>query len=235
MKAILFDLDGTLLPMDQEVFTKAYFKELCKKMSPYGYDVKGLTSGVWSGTAAMVRNDGGQTNEDAFWSVFAGVFGDRVYEDKRIFNEFYENEFDLAKEVCGYDEDADHTIKELKGKGYRLILASNPIFPETAQIKRMRWAGVDPNDFDYITAYENSHFCKPNSKYYNEIIEKIGCEASECLMVGNDATEDMCAAKAGMDTFLLTNCLINSDAKDISVFHRGGFKQLMEYISLLEE
>ena len=28
MKAILFDLDGTLLPMDQDLFTKTYFKYL---------------------------------------------------------------------------------------------------------------------------------------------------------------------------------------------------------------
>ena len=34
IKAILFDLDGTLLPMDQNVFTKDYFGRLAAWMGP---------------------------------------------------------------------------------------------------------------------------------------------------------------------------------------------------------
>ena len=54
IKAILFDLDGTLLPMDQDEFTKGYFKLLAAKLAPYGYEPKTLIDTVWAGTAAMV-------------------------------------------------------------------------------------------------------------------------------------------------------------------------------------
>lgn len=226
MKIVMFDLDGTLLPMDQDVFVKAYFSELCKKMAPFGYDPDLLIKGVWAGTGAMVKNMGSKTNEDVFWETFSGVFGEKAYADKEIFNEFYRNEFDRAKSVCGYNPVAGELIRKLKAAGIKTVLASNPIFPETAQKKRMQWAGLNPDDFEYITTYENSHYCKPNIKYYEELMNVLGYKAEECIMVGNDVSEDMCAAEIGIRTFLLTDCMINTKEKDISSLERGGFPEL---------
>ena len=94
---VLFDLDGTLLPMDNDEFTKGYFGLLVKKLAPYGYNKQELVPAIWTGTAAMVKNDGKCSNYDIFWKTFAGVLGDRVYEVKTVFDDFYANEFDLAK------------------------------------------------------------------------------------------------------------------------------------------
>ena len=77
MKAVLFDLDGTLLPMDQEVFTKTYFHDICKKMISYGYEPESLSKGIWAGTAAMVCNNGEDTNENVFWQKFKEIFGEK--------------------------------------------------------------------------------------------------------------------------------------------------------------
>ena len=93
IKAILFDLDGTLLPMDQDAFTKRYFKLLAAKLAPRGYDPKMLIDGIWAGTAAMGKNDGSCTNEQAFWNRFAGIFGERVRKDEPVFEEFYRKEY----------------------------------------------------------------------------------------------------------------------------------------------
>ena len=68
---ILFDLDGTLLPMDQEVFTKDYFKRLAAKLLPHGYQADQLVDGIWAGTAAMVKNDGTCTNEGPFGAALS--------------------------------------------------------------------------------------------------------------------------------------------------------------------
>lgn len=234
LKAILFDLDGTLLPMDNDVFTKAYFKLLAAELDPYGYEPKQLIDGVWQGTKAMVKNDGTQMNEQVFWKEFASIFGDKVYSDIDKFNEFYETDFDRLKSYCGYNEQANKTIRALKEKSYTLVLASNPVFPMEAQKKRMLWAGVNPDDFALITSYENSHYCKPNPLYYKEIIEKIGVQSGEFLMVGNDTTEDAAAMLAGTDFFLLTDCLLNNERKDISKYTRGSFMQLLSYIENLK-
>lgn len=233
MTTILFDLDGTLLPMQQEEFTMAYFDRLSKKLAPYGYEPKRLIDGVWQSTKAMVMNNGKQTNEQVFWKEFAGIFGDKVYSDADKFDEFYETDFDKLKSHCSYNEQANQTIQTLKEKGFTLVLASNPIFPMAAQKKRMLWAGVNPDDFALITSYENSHYCKPNPLYYKEIIEKIGVKPGDCLMVGNDTTEDAAAMPVGVDFFLLTDCLLNNERKDISKYSRGSFMQLLSYIDNL--
>lgn len=235
IKVILFDLDGTLLPMEQEVFVKTYFGLLAQKLAPHGYEPKQLVDAIWTGTAAMVKNNGEQNNEEAFWKTFAGIYGEQVREDIPLFDEYYRNEFSKVKDVCGFNPQAAETVKKLKADGWRVALATNPLFPSIATENRIRWAGIDPEDFEFFTTYETSSYCKPNVKYYQEIVERLGVQPEECLMVGNDVTEDMVAETIGMKVFLLTDCLINKEQKDIAAYPNGSFEQLMEYVESLAE
>lgn len=233
-KYILFDLDGTLLPMDVDVFTRTYFKLLTKTLLPYGYEPKTLIDGIWAGTDAMVRNDGSRTNEAVFWERFAEAAGERVLDDRPLFDEFYRVEFQRAASSCGYNPEARATVALCKERGFRVAVATNPIFPACAIESRLRWAGVDPAEFDLITSYENSSHGKPNPDYYREVLRTLGAEAEECVMVGNDTGEDMVAETLGMKVFLLTDCLINRDKADISRWEHGGFSLLQNFIRSLE-
>ena len=132
IKNILFDLDGTLLPMDQEKFVKGYFGRLVKKVAPLGYAPEKVIDGVWAGTAAMVKNDGSCTNEEAFWKCFAGIFGENALNDKPVFDEYYRNEFQQVASDCGFTDEAAETVRSLKSQGFRVLLATNPIFPAVA-------------------------------------------------------------------------------------------------------
>ena len=230
IKAVLFDLDGPLLPMDQERFTEIYFTNLAIKAAPLGYEPKSLVKHIWAGTAAMVKNDGSRINEQAFWDTFCGIYGPDAINHKPIFDEFYSNEFCKAKEACGFAPEADKVIKLLKAKGKGVVLATNPLFPSVATRNRASWAGLSISDFLLYTTYENSCYCKPNPKYYIEICEKLKLDPKECLMVGNDVTEDMVAETLGMKVFLLTDCIINKKNKDISAYPHGGFKELKQFI-----
>lgn len=230
LKVVLFDLDGTLLPMDQDVFVKTYFDLLAKNLSNYGYEPKKLIESIWLGTKSMIMNDGKQTNEKVFWNTMSNIYGPNVIHDESKFENFYINDFPLVKNSCGFDKKANEVIKFLKNKGYRLILATNPIFPRIATEQRIRWAGLDINDFELITTYENSSFSKPNLNYYHEILEKIDCEAENCLMVGNDVSEDMIINKLGVDVFLLTRDLINKSNEDINNYPNGNYDDLVNYV-----
>ncbi len=230
---ILFDLDGTLLPMDQDRFTEAYFKMLTKKLLPHGYEPKKLIDSIWVGTAAMVRNTGQQTNEEAFWKKFTELNGEQVLADKSLFEEFYQKDFQQVKDFCGYNPKAAQMVAALKQRGFRLALATNPIFPAVATESRIGWAGLAPEDFEWYTTYENSSYCKPNPDYYRALLEKLKVQPEECLMVGNDASEDAAALKAGMSFFLLTDCLINKENKDISEYPQGDFDKLLEFVNEL--
>ena len=230
VKAVLFDLDGTLLPMDQDHFVKYYFGMLARKMAPYGYEPEKLVNGIWTGMAAMVKNDGTRTNEAAFWQAFSAALGPDVLGDKYLFEEFYANEFERAREACGYTPKAAAIVETVKGLGCRVALATNPIFPAIATQKRIRWAGLEASDFEMYTTYENSRFCKPNLDYYRAILKDMGLEPADCLMVGNDVAEDMIARELGMQVFLLTGSLINKENRDIGSYPHGDFDDLEAFL-----
>ena len=232
LKVILFDLDGTLLPMDQDLFTKSYFKLLAARLAPYGYEPKALVDAIWKGTEAMVRNDGSRTNEEAFWIRFSELCGERAKNDMPVFEEFYHTDFQKLKDICGFNPEAASAVARCKAAGYRLALATNPLFPRIATQSRIIWAGLEPDDFEIYTTYENTGYCKPNPDYYLDMLSRMRVDASECIMVGNDVDEDMVAQKLGMQVFLITDCLINRKNADISGYDHGGFADMLSRLGI---
>ncbi len=233
IKAILFDLDGTLLPMDQEKFLKAYIGGLAKAAEPHGYEPMTITSSILAGTAAMIKNNGEKTNEAVFWDAMAKVYGEAVMKDIHIFDEFYQTDFQKIKDVCGFAPQAATVVSKIKEKGLRVALATNPLFPAAATESRIHWAGLEPRDFEVFTSYETSKYSKPNLDYYKEMLLELRLEPEECMMVGNDVADDMVATKLGMSVFLLKDCLINTKNEDISTYPQGGFDELLSYIENL--
>ena len=233
IQTVLFDLDGTLLPMDQNVFVKSYLGRIAKAMAVHGYDPDKLVKAIWSGTDAMVRNDGSRLNEAVFWDTFAGFFGTPTPQELALFDAFYREGFPAVQESCGFTPRAREVLDKVKALGLQAVLATNPIFPAAATHQRVQWAGLQTSDFLHITTYENASFCKPNPDYYREILHKLGLAPEECLMVGNDATEDMVAETLGMQVFLLTPCLINKHDLDLSRWPQGDFDALLDYLDKL--
>lgn len=231
---ILFDLDGTLLPMDQDIFAKAYVKGLTVAAEPAGYSPMILGTAIMAGTAAMVKNNGERTNEEVFWNTLEKTYGESVQNDIHLFDEFYATDFQKIKEVCGFTPKAAELITHIKEKGYRVALATNPLFPAVATESRIRWAVLQPEDFETYTTYETSRYCKPNLYYYKEVLNQLQIAPEECLMVGNDVAEDMIAEQLGMKVFLLTDCIINKHNADISHYPHGSFDELKTFIDDLK-
>ena len=151
-------------------------------------------------------------------------------KDKPLFDEFYEKHFAMVRSSCGFNPHSRMLIDCLKEKGYRLVLATNPLFPATATMQRVRWAGLEPEDFALITTYENSWHCKPFPAYYQDILTQLELRPEQCMMVGNDVRDDMVAAQLGMQTYLLTDCLINQKNADISVYQHGSMERLLAFV-----
>ena len=232
IKYVFFDLDGTLLPMDQDLFSKKYFVNLTRKLASQGYDIKEVEKSIQNVLASMIKNDGYATNEAKCWGALAAGLGEGILNDKSGFDDFYENDFDKLIDTCGCNPMAANVISQLHIMGIKPVLATNPLFPSVATEKRIKWAGLNKNDFEYVSTYENSCFSKPNPMYYTEILDKLKLNADECMMVGNDTAEDMIAASLGMKVFLVTDCLINKNNIDISLFPHGNLEALLEYIKI---
>ena len=193
-KTYFFDLDGTLLPMDQDQFVRSYFSRLAMKMAGK-IDPKQLVETIWKGTAAMVGNDGSSTNERVFWQVFdvsTGLHHETLEEE---FLDYYRNEFNEAIEACAPTPLANKIVKRMKEKGYTLVLATNPIFPRIATENRIRWAGLDLNDFDWITTFEVCRYCYANFDAAPIARRRTLHDPQATLLIGHVQADDQIITK----------------------------------------
>ena len=228
IKAVFFDLDGTLLPMDQSYFIKQYFKRLAGFGATLGIDAEQLIDGTLAGTEAMVRNDGSKTNREAFWDRYFEFVGERRDDLEGLLDAFYLDGFKALREYTAENANAVRMIEQAHRGGRKVVLATNPVFPMQAQLERISWRGLSESDFDYITSYDNSRYCKPNPDYYREICEIIGVEPEDCIMIGNDESDDMKGASmAGMECFLVTDHRIMAD-NFVWTGERGSFEQALK-------
>ncbi len=233
LKAIFFDLDGTLLPMNEEEFTALYMRLLCKTMAGHGYDPQSMTKALWGGVGKMYHNDGSQTNEDAFWTYFAGELGDHVLQDKPLFDEFYRNEFREVGNICKANPYAVAAVRYAKAKGLKTVLSTNPLFPLAGILTRMSFVGLQEDDFDWITTYDNSSWCKPNPKYFEALCKQLNLSPDEVFVFGNNDVEDYaCAKGAGIDCCLVGDMLLLHPDKQLRCPHIA-FDQMTAYIDSL--
>lgn len=210
LTTILFDLDGTLLPIDTEEFTRHYMKALAG-YAGHLIPPAQLVEQVMASTYEMIRNtDPKLTNAEVFASSFFPKVGKEESEMMPVFDAFYQEKFPGLKAACpGAPGLARQVVQAAVDKGYEIVLATNPVFPRVAVEERMRWIHVLDLPWRLITTYEEMHACKPHPAYYQEILQRIGRRPEECLMVGNDVQEDGVPGKLGMDCFFVTDFLIN--------------------------
>ena len=235
IRHILFDLDGTLLPMVQDEFVKFYMPLLAKSYMNAGVslDPKKFIGAVWAGYEAMVKNDGNCTNREAFWSYIEPELPISTEESEKIALDFYADEFNQA--ICTKKPTpvSDQIVKRAKKRGFEIYLATNPVFPRCATLNRIRWAGLDAEDFKVITTYEKCTYCKPNPEYFRGILEEFRLDPAECLMVGNDVGEDLSIRTFGVKTYLVTDTMENKKNLPIESEYTGALSDLLEFIETL--
>lgn len=219
IKAVFFDLDGTLLPFDEDEFVKCYFGLLYKKVEPLGYNQDMFIKSLYAGVKAMMCNDGSITNEEAFWNCFTSIFGEESIKDKELINSFYTNEFKQVKTICKDNPYVKDIIDYCRNNKLLVILATNPIFPKNATLTRMSFIDLKESDFDYITVYENSRLSKPNPKYYQMLLDKFHLKGEEVLMFGNNEYEDGIASSLGMKVYMVGDYIISSDKLKLELEH----------------
>ncbi|HSK47745.1 MAG TPA: HAD family hydrolase [Coriobacteriia bacterium] len=205
LKAVLFDLDGTLLDIDLEPFLRDYFALLgpvVARLLDSADPAIGLAA-VVRGTEAMSGVHPGQTNRDVFNSTFIEMTGLDlgVGEAARSIAAFYEEQFPSLQRSHRQRDGAADAVAASRELGLKVALATNPIFPHAAIQERARWAGFDLDDFDFVTSYENSYACKPSPEYFRRVASELGVSPSECMMVGDDAVLDLGSVDAGMRSF----------------------------------
>lgn len=232
IRAVLFDLDGTLVHYDFDRFIRAYLQALAAKVAPL-VEPQRLVRQVMESTEVMVRDlDPDKTNRQVFAEDFfpaIGVSGDVLMP---VFDEFYRCDFPRLKERLGIQAHpaARRMVEGLLSRGYEVVIATNPVFPLIAVEERMRWGGLDGLPYKLITSYETMHFCKPNREYFEEVLSIIGRKPGECFMVGNDVDEDLVAGVLGMKTYLVEDYLLHRGKEQNHPDFRGNFESLVHFM-----
>lgn len=229
-QALLFDLDGTLLPMDRDTFMKEYFRAVTHKFAHLIRPQK-LIQDILYGTTAMVNDsDPKKTNKEVFWHHFLSRVGLPAEVLEPMFDEFYGYDFANLKYCIQPNPYARPLLNFLFEKGFQVVVATNPVFPERAIQERLTWVEIGDLPYTLVTAYENMHFCKPKVEYYEEVIGYLRVTPEACLMVGNDVEEDLIAQKLGIKTFLVEDCLLNPRELSFRTDYQGTFQDLVQFL-----
>ena len=205
MRAVLFDLDGTLLDLDLRDFLRRYFAALEIASAPLLDDRPGAAAvfmtALQEAVGAMTELHPGRTNQDVFYDALLCSTGVDLHHHWPLFEAFYADVFptlrDTARPAAGGRE-AVSTALEL---GLRVAIATNPIFPRAAVERRLEWAGLSDLRLPVITTYEDMSACKPHAEYYRQTAGLLDVSPHDCLMVGDDRALDLPAADVGMRTY----------------------------------
>jgi HAD superfamily hydrolase (TIGR01549 family) len=200
--ALLLDLDDTLLLNDMELFAPHYFRALLAKVGPLCAPTA-FSEAMNAGVRAMMANDGRVSNAEAFAETFFPRLDCARETLLPVLDAFYAHEFEALRIHTQPDPQARPLVELAFRRGYRVAIATQPMFPRTAIQARLRWANVGAEAFPYafITSYEVMGACKPHPHYFATLIERLGCAPEECLMVGDSVESDMPARTLGLHTF----------------------------------
>ena len=201
LKAVLFDLDNTLILFDENRFYQAYISKITMAFSDL-IDNDLFQKRLFNASQMLIHNDGKQSNADFFMQQFLNGFEMKRDLIWNRFLDFYKTEYDQFADLVTIPKGIRELFLDLKRLKLKLVIASNPMWPLNIQLKRLSWANVADIHYELITHIENMSFCKPRLDYYMQICKKIKVPPTSCLMVGNDPINDMMVSKLGMHTFL---------------------------------
>ncbi|HEY2980671.1 MAG TPA: DinB family protein [Anaerolineales bacterium] len=201
---LLLDLDDTLLQTHLEQFIPAYFAALSRYLAAQ-VDPQTMLAALAAGTRKMLSNqDPALTLRQVFDAEFFGSLeADRAVLDPLI-DRFYDEIFPTLAPLTARRPEAVALVDWAFAQGYRVAIATDPLFPLKANLHRLRFAGLAPERYTFalVSAYETFHFTKSHAAYFSEFVGRLGWPEGPVVMVGNDAERDLAPARAlGLPTF----------------------------------
>jgi HAD superfamily hydrolase (TIGR01549 family) len=217
IKAVLLDLDDTLLANPTRRFTENYLG-LLDRFLRERIGLNGVIERLLAGTRAIIQNtDPTRSN----WQVFFETLDPLLTVSRDVFDtavaEFYRAAYPQLEALTQKRPGARTLVEWLMAHDYTVAVATNPFFPRVAIEQRIAWAGLRDLPFALVTTLENMHYAKTHPAYYEEVLARLGIQADEAIMVGDDWENDIIPARqAGLNTFwVISNGAAPPPAGDI--------------------
>lgn len=230
IQAVLFDLDGTLVDVDMRRFVPSYLSRLTEHMSDQVNPAR-ATQALHFAVAAMFANtDAQKTLEGVLLEVLQTELAISPERYAACLEQFCQNDLESLRPLVTGHPLASQLIESSLSRGWKVVLATNPIFPRVVIDARLAWGELDRDVFHHVTAYETAHFCKPNPLFFEEVMARLQIPAENCLMVGNDTLHDLSASQVGMKTCLLTPWSIKRPGAHFKADWQGNHEELLALI-----
>jgi FMN phosphatase YigB (HAD superfamily) len=234
---LLLDLDDTLLINPLKPFMEGYLRLLSQHLSQY-VDPKMMVDRMIKSTDRMIeKKQPYQTLKMVFDADFYPALGLDRDELRSVIESFYTNVFPELRSITSPRPEAIEAVRQAFSSGYKVVVATNPLFPAIATSQRLEWAGLPESEypFDLVTSYESMHFAKPNSHYYAEILAQLGWPDQPVCMVGNSYDFDILPPRRlGIPGYLVENDhdpdQHKKNEKDVK---SGPFKDLLPWLEQL--
>ena len=140
---LLLDLDDTLLDTNLDVFMPAYFQALSQHLAEHsapGIMLRALITGV---NRMNESEDPTRTLEEIFDADFYLQLGVSKQDLVHILDAFYDDVFPKLAQHTRRRPEALPLIDWAYSRGYRIAIATDPLFPRKATYHRLRWAGFE--------------------------------------------------------------------------------------------
>ena len=210
---LLLDLDGTLLDNDMDSFVEGYLNAFGRHVHPI-LDPGIFVTKLLSATKQMVLNRmPDRTLEKVFDEAFYPAINQRKEDLCSMIDAFYSVVFPTLKSLTKAKPQAVKLVETAFERGYQVCIATNPLFPLTAILQRLDWAGLSARKYPFllVPSYETFHFAKPSPAFYSEFLSVIGQPDGPVVMVGNDPVSDIAAARqAGLATFWVNDGILTA-------------------------
>lgn len=229
---LLLDLDDTLLDTNLQAFTPAYAQALAQHVVPQA-SANEMIQALIAGVKLMdASEDPIQTLEEIFDTGFYAKLGVTKHDLLHVIEEFYDNIFPQLGAHTRQRPDAVPFVEWALSCGYRIAIATDPLFPRKATYHRLRWAGFEPERFELVSAFEHFHFTKAYPAYYAEVLGRLGWPDGPVLMVGNDIARDLVPAhRLGLKTFFIDGESASSPGFEVG---RGKLADLRPWLESID-
>ena len=235
---LLLDLDDTCLGNSMGTFLPAYLQALGEHLAEI-IPPEDMLPALMSSTQEMLDNQRPDlTLEQVFNEAFYSKVGIGPENFTDLFESFYSEVFPGLQSLTEYRPEAVSMVDEAFRRGYTVAIATNPLFPLTAILQRLEWAGLSPKQYTFslIPSFETSFFAKPNPSFFTETLSLLGWPEGPVVMVGDNVDHDIAPAqKFGIGTFWITNGaqVIEDEFDDSSGY--GNIEDLIPWIDATPE
>jgi len=226
---LLVDLDGTLLGNHEIPLSLDFMRHALLKLKDHG-GWKKAASTLLAIKRELEIPSNNNKNSERVVNLFSERMGFPIDQSRQFIKESLVGFFPKLEQHF-YPVPGAKEFLEWAKNHFSLTLATNPVWPREIVDLRLKWAGVDPELFNVVTTATNSSACKPEAKYFTEILDHLNYDVEECLLIGDEVKMDLPATEIGLLVYIVgdyTNMTRVSHPGAKSPAWKGSYVKLKE-------